>query len=217
MKKEIKLDAYSAKEEKANVITHVPGIVLGFVGLIYTFISAQNVDQILGLSIFFITVIFLYSSSSLYHWVSAKKQKLLFKKLDHIGIYLLIAGTFTPFTLVVLGDQAIGINMTFAIWAIAALGTVFKIFFTGRFEFISLASYLGMGWLGYLMFGQLNELLGAQTVNLILYGGLCYTGGVVFYVMHKLKYHHAIWHIFVLGGTVFHTMAILNIINVTHA
>lgn len=217
MKKEIKLDAYTPEEERANVITHVPGIVLGIAGWIYSMLAAGTFIEALGLSIFFITVIALYTSSSLYHWVKSKPRKLLFKKLDHIGIYLLIAGTFTPFTVVVLGDQPIGQNMSLAIWSIALVGTIFKIFFTGRFEFISLASYIGMGWLGYLMFGQLSEILGDQVVDLMLYGGLCYTGGVVFYVMRKLKYHHAIWHVFVLAGTVFHTMAILNIINVNHA
>lgn len=217
MKKEIKLDAYTPEEERANVITHVPGIVLGIAGWIYSMLAAGTFIEALGLSIFFITVIALYTSSSLYHWVKSKPRKLLFKKLDHIGIYLLIAGTFTPFTVVVLGDQPIGQNMSLAIWSIALVGTNFKIFFTGRFEFISLASYIGMGWLGYLMFGQLSEILGDQVVDLMLYGGLCYTGGVVFYVMRKLKYHHAIWHVFVLAGTVFHTMAILNIINVNHA
>lgn len=217
MKKEIKLDAYTPEEERANVITHVPGIVLGIAGWIYSMLAAGTFIEALGLSIFFITVIALYTSSSLYHWVKSKPRKLLFKKLDHIGIYLLIAGTFTPFTVVVLGDQPIGQNMSLAIWSIALVGTNFKIFFTGRFEFISLASYIGMGWLGYLMFGQLSEILGDQVVDLMLYGGLCYTGGVVFYVMRKLKYHHAIWHVFVLAGTVFHTMAILSIIYVNHA
>lgn len=217
MKKEIKLDAYSPEEEKANVVTHVPGIILGIFGWGYSLTSASYFIEALGLSIFFATVIVLYTSSSLYHYVKSKPRKLLFKKLDHIGIYLLIAGTFTPFTVIVLGDQAIGRNMTLAIWSIALVGTIFKIFFTGRFEFISLASYIGMGWLGYLMFGELSEILGNKAVDFMLYGGLCYTGGVVFYVMRKLKYHHAIWHVFVLGGTVFHTIAILSILNVNHA
>ena len=97
-------------------------------------------------------------------------------------------------------------------WVIAGLGIVFKIFFTGRFEFVSLASYLGMGWLGYLMFGRLGEVLGQESVNLMLYGGLSYTTGVVFYVWRNLKYHHAAWHLFVLSGTVFHTIAIIRVL-----
>ncbi len=212
MKKEIKLDAYSPEEEKANVWTHVPGVLLGLFGIIYTWSTQPELKDGIGVSIFFLTVILLYSSSSLYHWVKAKKQKLLFKKLDHISIYLLIAGTFTPFTYSVLGEESIGQNLTIAIWAIAILGTVFKVFFTGRFEFISLASYLGMGWLGFLMFGRLGEVLGQDSVNLMLYGGLSYTAGVGFYVWRKLKYHHAIWHVFVLGGTVFHMLAIIKIL-----
>lgn len=212
MKKQIKLDAYSPEEERANVLTHVPGVVLGLSGLGYTWFKKPDINDGIGVSIFFLTVILLYSSSSLYHWVKASKKKLLFKKLDHISIYLLIAGTFTPFTYSILGNEPIGQNLTIAIWTIAALGTIFKVFFTGKFEFVSLASYLGMGWLGYLMFGRLSEILGQGSVNLILYGGLCYTIGVAFYIWRTLKYHHAIWHLFVLSGTVFHTMAIIQVL-----
>lgn len=212
MKKQIKLDAYSPEEERANVLTHVPGVVLGLSGLGYTWFKKPDINDGIGVSIFFLTVILLYSSSSLYHWVKASKKKLLFKKLDHISIYLLIAGTFTPFTYSILGNEPIGQNLTIAIWTIAALGTIFKVFFTGKFEFVSLASYLGMGWLGYLMFGRLSEILGQGSVNLMLYGGLCYTIGVAFYIWRTLKYHHAIWHLFVLSGTVFHTMAIIQVL-----
>ena len=203
MNKQIKLDAYSPEEERANVLTHVPGVVLGLSGLGYTWFKKPDINDGIGVSIFFLTVILLYSSSSLYHWVKASKKKLLFKKLDHISIYLLIAGTFTPFTYSILGNEPIGQNLTIAIWTIAALGTIFKVFFTGKFEFVSLASYLGMGWLGYLMFGRLSEILGQGSVNLMLYGGLCYTIGVAFYIWRTLKYHHAIWHLFVLSDTVF--------------
>lgn len=212
MKKQIKLDAYSPEEERANVLTHVPGVVLGLSGLGYTWFKKPDINDGIGVSIFFLTVILLYSSSSLYHWVKASKKKLLFKKLDHISIYLLIAGTFTPFTYSILGNEPIGQNLTIAIWTIAALGTIFKVFFTGKFEFVSLASYLGMGWLGYLMFGRLSEILGQGSVNLMLYGGLCYTIGVAFYIWRTLKYHHAIWHLFVLSGTVFDTMAIIQVL-----
>ena len=108
-----------------------------------------------------------------------------------------------------LSEEPIGQKLGLAIWANALLGTIFKIFFTGKYEALSLLSYLGMGWLGYLMFDELRELAGPEVVNYMLYGGLSYTIGVVFYVMRKLKYHHAIWHLFVLGGTVFHSIAIL--------
>ncbi len=201
------LEAYTPEEEKANFWTHILGVIYGLIGIYLSITDGKHWSAF----VFFLTCIILYSSSSLYHFATGKKQKMLFKKLDHISIYLLIAGTFTPFCFDLLSDEKIGQNLGFGIWGIALLGTIFKIFFTGKYEIISLASYLGMGWLGFLMFGRIGELAGTEVVNLLLYGGISYTVGVVFYVMRKLKYHHAIWHVFVLGGTVFHSFAILKL------
>lgn len=210
MKKEIKLDVYSPEEELANALSHGLGIVAGIGLMIYLlFFSGVKGPVFWSTIVFLLTVIVLYSSSTIYHSVKAKKQKFLFKQLDHISIYLLIAGTFTPFCWGVLGETALGQNLLGAVWGIAALGVVFKLFFTGRFEFISLASYLGMGWLGFLMFDELTAYISPKTVDLMLYGGASYTVGVAFYLMRKVKYHHAIWHLFVLGGTAFHAYAIM--------
>lgn len=210
MKKEIKLDVYSSDEELANAISHAIGIVAGVSALIFLWLKQGLESSIqLSTSIFFITVIILYTSSTLYHSVKAKKQKFFFKQLDHISIYLLIAGTFTPFCWGVLGNTSLGKNLLAAVWLIAAAGIIFKIFYTGKLEFLSLASYLGMGWLGFLMFDEIAEVLSPKAVSLMLYGGVSYTVGVVFYLMRKLKYHHAIWHLFVLGGTGFHMYAVL--------
>lgn len=210
MKKEIKLDIYSAKEELANAISHAIGILAGVSALVFLWLK-HGLDNaiLLSTSIFFITVIVLYSSSTLYHSVKAKKQKFFFKQLDHISIYLLIAGTFTPFCWGVLGNTSLGLNLLIAVWLIAVAGIIFKIFYTGKLEFLSLASYLGMGWLGFLMFDEIAEVLSPNVVDLMLYGGVSYTVGVIFYLMRKLKYHHAIWHLFVLGGTGFHMYAVL--------
>lgn len=210
MKKEVKLDVYSPKEETANALTHAIGVVFGIGALVYLFtLSGVETRVLWSTSIFLITVVILYSSSTLYHSVKAKKQKFLFKQLDHISIYLLIAGTFTPFCWGVLGGTNLGRNLLIAVWLIAIAGIIFKVFYTGKLEFLSLASYLGMGWLGFLMFDEIAEVLSQDVVNLMLYGGLSYTVGVVFYLMRKLKYHHAIWHLFVLGGTGFHMYAIM--------
>lgn len=211
MKQEIKLDVYSHEEEKANAITHAIGIIGGLIGLILNLIKTSTRDPEIFWSsnVFFLSVILLYTASTIYHSVKAKKQRCLFKQLDHISIYILIAGTFTPFAWGVLGESTFGQNMLLAIWLIAIAGIFFKVFFTGRFEAISLISYIGMGWLGFLMFQRIGETLGQEAVNLMLYGGICYTVGVVFYLMHKLKYHHAIWHLFVLCGTALHSWAIL--------
>ncbi len=214
MKKDIKLDFYSPEEEKANVLTHLIGVIGGFIGLAFTFlnVSFEQISTFWSCAIFFLSMILLYSASSVYHWVQSEKRKKLFKQLDHISIYVLIAGTFTPFAWSVLGNETLGQNMLISIWLIALAGILFKVFYTGRYEAISLISYLGMGWLGYLMFGRISEVLGSDAVDLMLYGGLSYTIGVVFYLMRKLKYHHAIWHVFVLSGTGFHAWAVVKYI-----
>ena len=210
MKKEVKVDIYTPEEELANAITHGIGILGALVAFIYVLLQPiENTAVFWSTSVFCATAFILYSSSTLYHSVKSKSKKFLFKKLDHISIYLLIAGTFTPFCWGVLGGTSLGINLLIAVWAIVIAGIVFKIFLTGKLEFISLASYLGMGWLGFLMFDEIAEILSQEVVNMMLYGGVSYTVGVAFYLMRKLKYHHAIWHLFVLGGTGFHMYAVL--------
>ncbi len=211
MKKAKGLDAYTPEEEVANAITHGLGIIACTVGLVYTLIQNDSLSANLKLStsIFFLSGITLYSASTLYHTVKSTKRKYLFKQLDHISIYLLIAGTFTPFAWGVLGNTSFGKNMLLGVWLIALAGIIFKIFFTGRFEAISLLSYLGMGWLGFLMFGRITDEIGPEAVNFMLYGGGAYTLGLVFYLMRKVKYHHAIWHLFVLAGTGLHAYAVI--------
>ena len=210
MKNKQKLEAYSAEEELANAWTHGIGAVLAIVGTVFLLLEtpANATEKQVGFLVFGLSMVLLYAASTAYHSVKSQQRKSLYKKLDHIAIYFLIAGTFTPFCWVVLREEALGINVLIAVWAIAFAGTIFKIFFTGKLEVLSLISYLGMGWLGFTLFSRLSELISPEAVNLMLYGGLCYTGGVVFYLMRKLKYHHAIWHIFVMGGTAFHFAAV---------
>ncbi|KOF02514.1 hypothetical protein OB69_12140 [Roseivirga seohaensis subsp. aquiponti] len=210
MKNKQKLEAYSAEEELANAWTHGIGAVLAIVGTVVLLLNtpANATEKQVGFLVFGLSMVLLYVASTAYHSVKSQQRKSLYKKLDHIAIYFLIAGTFTPFCWVVLREEALGVNVLIAVWAIAFAGTIFKIFFTGKLEVLSLISYLGMGWLGFTLFSRLSELISTEAVNLMLYGGLCYTGGVVFYLMRKLKYHHAIWHIFVMGGTAFHFAAV---------
>ena len=214
MKKTKGLDAYTPEEEVANAVTHGLGIIACIVGLLYTLFQNEDLstELILSTAIFFISGITLYTASTLYHTVKSKKRKYLFKQLDHISIYLLIAGTFTPFAWGVLGNTNFGKNMLLGVWLIALAGIIFKVFFTGRFEAISLLSYLGMGWLGFLMFGRISDEIGTGAVHFMLYGGAAYTIGVIFYLMRKVKYHHAIWHLFVLAGTGLHAYAVIKFV-----
>lgn len=206
--------AYTPEEEVANAVSHGLGILACLVGLIYTIFQPDSLAFELkaSVSVFFISGITLYTASTLYHSVKSKSRKYLFKQLDHISIYLLIAGTFTPFAWGVLGNTRLGQNMLIGIWIIALAGVIFKIFFTGKYEVVSLLSYLGMGWLGFLMFGKIGNEIGPNAVHFMLYGGAAYMLGVVFYLMRKMKYHHAIWHLFVLAGTGFHAYAIINFV-----
>jgi len=210
MKHKNKIEANLPEEELANAWTHGIAMLLALFGTVLLLwkTPAGSTDKQTGFLVFGLNMVLLYGASTAYHIVKSKQRKALYKKLDHIAIYVLIAGTFTPFCWVVLREEALGVNVLIAVWAIAFAGTIFKIFFTGKLEALSLISYLGMGWLGFALFSRLSELISPDAVNLLLYGGACYTIGVVFYLMRKLKYHHAIWHIFVMGGTAFHFAAV---------
>jgi hemolysin III len=139
------------------------------------------------------------------------RQKKALRKLDHISIYVLIAGTYTPICMSVLKDSR-GLLLLILVWTIATVGLILKLFFTGKFEKISLLLYLVMGWLVVIDFQELYESISSEALSYLILGGACYTGGVVFYVMHKLKYHHVIWHVFVLLGALFHYLMVWNII-----
>ena len=149
----------------------------------------------------------MYLASTLYHSFQHPKVKGVFKILDHAAIYLLIAGTYTPILLVSLRD-AWGWSLFGVMWGLAVAGIVFKFFFIGRFEKLSLVIYLLMGWMGVIAAGQIIDALPFGGLLWLLAGGISYTTGVIFYRWEKLKYSHAIWHLFVLGGSICHFFAI---------
>lgn len=192
-------------------MTHGLGAVLGIAGLCVLVARAVLYGDGWHLAssiVFGTTIILMYSASTLYHGIPLPRAKQVLRVIDHSTIYFLIAGTYTPFALVTLRDSW-GWPLFTTVWALALAGVVFKIFYTGRFERLSLAIYLGMGWCVVLVVKPLLGVLAPEGLWLMLAGGLCYTGGVAFYVWEKLRYHHAIWHLFVLAGTVLHYLAIL--------
>ena len=130
-------------------------------------------------------------------------KKHYFRIIDHISIYLLIAGTYTPILLISL-QNSLGWPLFYTVWGIAAFGVILKIFFTGRFEAFSVILYLAMGWLVVFDFSHLSEVIGANGILLLFAGGLAYTGGIIFYAINKIPYNHVIWHLFVLAGAIFH-------------
>ena len=197
-------------EETLNAFTHGIGALLGITGLILLLIFQTNKTSysLFSVMVYGLTLIILFSASTLYHWVKNEKWKHYFRILDHISIYLLIAGTYTPVALIVLKDS-LGWELFWIEWSITFLGIFLKLFFTGRFEFFSVLLYLVLGWLIVFDFSALSEAIGSGGVLWLFAGGLCYTLGIVFYALERIPYSHVIWHLFVLGGAICHYFLIL--------
>lgn len=188
------------KEEIWNTITHGLGIVLSVIGFSLLMLKAETAVEHVVYGIFGVSMVVLYTSSTLYHIVELKRLKEVLRKFDHSGIYLLIAGTYTPFAFLSL-EQDGGTIIGIVVWSLAFIGMVYKLFFKIKYEWLSLALYVGMGWIAVFKMGALYQELGAG-FWLLIAGGASYTLGVIFYVWEKLKYNHAIWHLFVLAGSV---------------
>ncbi|MGG2141557.1 PAQR family membrane homeostasis protein TrhA [Symbiopectobacterium sp. RP] len=202
---------YTLAEEIANSISHGAGVVLGIVGLVLLLVQAVDngatSTAIASYSLYGGTIILLFLASTLYHAIPSPRAKLWLKRFDHCAIYLLIAGTYTPFLLVGL-DSPLAHGLMIVIWSMALVGVLFKLAFAHRFEVLSLVTYLVMGWLSLIVIYQLVQVLAPGGVTLLAVGGTVYTLGVVFYVCKRIPYNHAIWHGFVLGGSLCHFLAI---------
>ncbi|MCE7577783.1 hemolysin III family protein [Aliivibrio fischeri] len=197
--------SYSKKEELANSLSHALGMVFGVVALILLLLKANaaNADwlTITSMSVYGASIILLFLASTLYHSIAAPKAKRLLKTLDHCAIFLLIAGSYTPYLLVSLRTP-LAYWLMGVIWAIALIGIIGKIVFVYRFKKLSLITYLIMGWLSVIAVYQLVIHIDINGVILLGLGGVIYSLGVIFYVAKKIPYNHAIWHLFVLGGCV---------------
>ncbi|WP_394135769.1 PAQR family membrane homeostasis protein TrhA [Aliivibrio fischeri] len=197
--------SYSKKEELANSLSHALGMVFGVVALILLLLKANaaNADwlTITSMSVYGASIILLFLASTLYHSIAAPKAKRLLKTLDHCAIFLLIAGSYTPYLLVSLRTP-LAYWLMGVIWAIALIGIIGKIVFVYRFKKLSLITYLIMGWLSVIAVYQLVIHIDINGVILLGLGGVIYSLGVIFYVAKKIPYNHAIWHLFVLGGCI---------------
>lgn len=202
---------YTLGEELAHALTHGLGVVLAIAGLTVMVARATlygTTTHIVGAAIFGTTLVLMYAASTLYHSIPLPRAKKVLRIVDHSTIYLLIAGTYTPITLVTL-NGTVGWAMFCTVWGLALVGVVFKIFATGRFEKLSLGIYLGMGWCILVAIKPLLRTMETGGLVLLVAGGLAYSGGVAFYVWERLRYHHAIWHAFVLAGSVLQYFAVL--------
>jgi hemolysin III len=197
-------------EEIANSLTHAAGLIASIAGTaILIVLSALNgtARHIVGSAIFGATLVLLYTASTLYHSVRSQRVKARLRVMDHCAIYLLIAGTYTPFTLVGLRGGW-GWSLFGVVWGLAVAGLVFKLFTTGRFARLSTAVYLAMGWLGLVAAVPLAQRLSPVTLAWLVAGGIAYTAGTPFYHNRRIRYAHAVWHVFVLAGSVCHAIAV---------
>jgi hemolysin III len=199
------------REELVNALTHGAGVVASLAGggvLLTLAVLSGDLRRIVGAAVFVFALVLLYTASTLYHAVRHEQAKAQLKVLDHCAIFVLIAGTYTPFTLVSLRGGW-GWSLFAAIWLLAVAGIVFKLYYTGRFKRVSTLLYLAMGWLVVVAAGPLVESVSATTLAWLVLGGLSYTVGTVFYLNQRLPYAHGIWHLFVIGGSACHFAAVL--------
>lgn len=202
---------YSTTEELLHTITHAVGAILSLAGLLLMLnlpSVQQNTTYLMSSVIYGLSLVLMYSSSTLYHASKNIVVKNWFRQLDHAAIFVLIAGTYTPFTLISLRHDW-GLTLFCIIWAIAVIGVAIELGSKLKYKKLSLALYLGMGWLVIFAIKPILNNVAIEAIWLLLAGGLSYSIGVIFYVAKKLYMHHVIWHLFVLAGSFFHFLAIL--------
>ena len=204
------LPRYTLREELAHALTHGLGAILSVAGLVVLVCYAAlhgSTWHVVGCSVYGATLIVLYTASTLYHAIQVPRIQRVLRVVDHAAIYLLIAGTYTPFTLDLRGT--LGWSLFGVVWTCALLGIVFKVVSPKRFRGTSVLFYLAMGWMSVIALPTLIERLDTGGLAFLLAGGAAYTGGVGFYAWASLPFHHAIWHVCVLAGSVFHYFCVL--------
>ena len=203
--------AYTAREELANSLTHGVGALLAVGGLAWLVTLAAirgDAWHVVACSVYGAAMVVLYTASTLYHAIPAPRVKRALRVFDHASIYLLIAGTYTPLTLISLRGPW-GWSLFGTVWGLAVVGIVLAIAFPGRWRALSVALYVAMGWAVVVATGPLLAALPTGGLVLMLLGGLAYTGGLGFYAWRRLPYGHAVWHLFVLAGSALHFAAVL--------
>lgn len=201
---------YTKPEELAHVITHGVGALLSIAGLVLLIVYASlngNPWQIVSVTIFGVTMLLMYLTSTIVHSLPEGRWKDRFQIFDHSSIYLFIAGTYTPLLLVHLRGE-MGWTLFGTVWGIAIFGIVFKIFFVKKFLVLSTLFYMLMGWLIVLVWQPLTVFMSENGMLLLIAGGLFYSVGAIFYVWRSFPYHHAVWHLFVIAGSAFHFFSI---------
>ncbi len=198
-------------EELANTITHGLGLFLSVIGFIVLGILAGlrgDALSIIGCVVYGMSLVILYAASTIYHGVISPTLKKKLQIADHCGIYLLIAGSYTPFGLVII-KGTLGQNLLITIWAFALVGIIAKLLMRDRWPAVSVVSYLVMGWIGVVAIQPLLAALGSTAITLIVAGGVAYSLGVVFFAWNRIPHNHAIFHVFILAGSILHYIAVV--------
>jgi len=201
---------YSETEERLNIRSHALGFVLSCIATILLLLKTdgfENMERSISFLVFGLSMIILYAASTVYHSATEVSKRKRLRVFDHASIYILIAGTYTPFTLLVIAPQS-GYWLFFAVWAVAISGVLLKLFFTGKYDILSTVMYVVMGWLAVFEFGTLVDNLANNGWYLLLGGGIVYTLGAVLYSIKSIPYNHFIFHLFVLGGTLCHFLSV---------
>lgn len=205
---------YTVQEEIANSVTHGVGTgmaVAGLATLIVLAVIFGDTRRIVGFSIYGGSLILLYLASTLYHSIQNAKAKKILRVFDHASIYVLIAGTYTPFLIISI-QGTLGWTVLAIVWALAIVGVAWKIFFIGKFEIIATIAYVLMGWMCVVLFKEMLAKVPPAGLIMLVTGGIVYTAGVIFYAWERIPYNHAIWHLFVLGGSICHYFAIVTLL-----
>ncbi len=198
------------REEVANSVTHGLGLLASIIGgVVLVYLAAERGEawHVVSAAVYGATLVSLYAASTLYHALKGTKARDVLRLLDHCAIYLLIAGTYTPITLVSLRGGW-GWALFGTVWALAVAGIFFKVFATGRFGYLSTVAYVLMGWICIIALKPMLVLLSPGALALLAAGGVLYTAGTVFYSWERIPYSHAVWHLFVVAGSVCHYLAI---------
>ena len=201
---------YSPLEESINIVSHALGLLLSVVALVFLIIKSSihgNVWHIVSFTVYGASLIILYAASTSYHRAKDPTIRKHLKVFDHAAIYVLIAGSYTPYALVTLNGKA-GWMLFAASWGVAIIGIILKLFFTGRFTLVSTLAYVLMGWMVVFVLDPLVENLSSQGLYYLIAGGVSYTVGALIYAIHKIKFNHAIFHVFVLLGSFFHFISV---------
>jgi hemolysin III len=198
---------YSPLEERLNAVSHGVGVIAATVGLIFLLMKVDGIYGQFACVVYGLSMIMMFLSSTLYHLAKNENVKAFLKIVDHSAIYLLIAGTYTPFMVLAIGGW-LGLTGMIIVWSIALIGIFFKIFANQRFPKLSVITYLLMGWIAIFFFYPLYNALTTEGIWLLVGGGICFTVGVLFYVAKKIQFTHTIWHLFVVAGCLCHFFSI---------